>query len=61
MKSKEGRHILGHWLENSGDPIDCDVEIITKYFKEFAQAQKLSELLPFVRYLHRCEELDDPT
>lgn len=53
LKSTEWRHILEHWLENSGDPVDCDVQIITKYFKEFARAQKLTELMPFTKYLHR--------
>lgn len=53
LKSGEWRQILCHWLDNSGDPVDCDVQIISKYFKEFARAQKLSEMMLFLKYLHR--------
>lgn len=53
LKSKEWRQMLSFWLENSSDPSDLDVQMIMKYFREFACAQKFSEMMTFLRYLHR--------
>lgn len=34
-------------------PVKCDVDMITGFFVEYATARRLSELILFMKYLHR--------
>lgn len=53
LNSTEWRQILSHWLDNDYEPDNGDVQMILKYFQEFARAQKLCELITVCRYLYR--------
>lgn len=44
---------MSKWLGNNVEPASCDVEMISGFFVEYARAQKLTELMLFMKYLHR--------
>lgn len=53
LKSSEWRHVLDNWVNGIAGPAECDVQMISNYFKEFARAQRLAEMVIFLKYLHR--------
>lgn len=53
LNSENWRQTLSHWLETSVAPVACDVQMISSYFEEYAQAKRLNELILFLKYMHR--------
>lgn len=53
LKSSEWRLILDNWVDDIAGPAESDVQAISNYFKEFARAQRLTELVVILKYLHR--------
>lgn len=47
------RIIMTEWLESTSEPIECDTEIITGYFREFMAVRRLNEVHLSLRFLHR--------
>lgn len=53
LKSSDWRQVLSHWLQSGFEPVDCDVKIITEYFKEYTQTKRLCEVTLCLRFLYR--------
>lgn len=51
------RIIMTEWLESTSEPIECDTEIITGYFREFMAVRRLNEVHLCLKFLHRYCDL----
>lgn len=47
------RTSLTNWIDSCTQPLDCDINMISKYFEEYAKAHKFSELVLALKFMHR--------